>query len=661
MDLPPTPAPPALPGHRRKLALMGLLAVPLLGSFLAWQRWRSPVPPPPVADPVAVSDPRLTFATPYRNVRPEVPYVGDEACARCHPEIADRYRRHPMGRSFAPIARLLASDPAVAAPSSFEAQGLHYAVERRGPQLFHRESLRSPHGEVLAERAAEIRYVIGSGTRGYTFVWGENGFLFQSPISWYTQKKTWDLSPDYREQNQHFDGPLNNSCLFCHCNQVEPIADTINGYQEPLFQGGGAIGCERCHGPGGLHVSRQPTAETAPGRFDDTIVNPRRLEPGLREAVCQQCHLQGQGAVMRRGRQVFDYRPGLPVQLFWSVFFWPAGAASTPKAVGQVEQMYASRCYRSSAGRLGCISCHDPHEQPAPEKKIAIYRQRCLNCHEQKTPCRLPPAERRRQAGTDDCVSCHMPRLATDIIHTAATDHRIVRRPSPAAPQSSPPPYRPGDPLLLTFPGDQPAPEDWEASRDLGVALMQMALGRHPPEAIRTALIQQALPHLERALARAPDDSEAWEAWGNTRMLRSDPAGALAAYEHALAPRPRRELALTLAGTAAAQLDRDAGAREFWQRAQAVNRWRWQYPYHLARLAVKSHDAVLALQHCQEALRLNPAAMEARMLQVWSLLALGNKPEAERAFAALLALKPPQAEAMRSWFAEQMRLPSVLE
>ena len=49
--------------------------------------------PKAVANPVSVGpaaecppelDPRLTFATPYRNVRPDVEYVGDPSCANCH-------------------------------------------------------------------------------------------------------------------------------------------------------------------------------------------------------------------------------------------------------------------------------------------------------------------------------------------------------------------------------------------------------------------------------------------------------------------------------------------------------------------------------------------------------------------------------------------------
>src|SRR5260370_32021461 len=38
----------------------------------------------------------------YRNVRPEVRYVGDEACAGCHADVAAAYRKHPMSHSLAP-------------------------------------------------------------------------------------------------------------------------------------------------------------------------------------------------------------------------------------------------------------------------------------------------------------------------------------------------------------------------------------------------------------------------------------------------------------------------------------------------------------------------------------------------------------------------------
>ena len=122
-----------------------------------------------------------------------------------------------------------------------------------------------------------------------------------------------------------------------------------------------------------------------------TIVNPAALEPSLRDAVCQQCHLIGQHRVVR-------LRPSRLRTIGRVCRSIGSGRCSSPRPrpaknrfVGQVEQMHESRCFRASEGRLGCISCHDPHRLPAPEEKVAYYRDRCLECHADRG-CRLAVA-----------------------------------------------------------------------------------------------------------------------------------------------------------------------------------------------------------------------------------------------------------------------------
>jgi hypothetical protein len=178
----------------------------------------------------------------------------------------------------------------------------------------------------------------------------------------YTQKQRWDLSPGYEKGSIHFDRPIDPNCLFCHSNRVQPVALSVKRYEDPVFLGH-AIGCERCHGPGELHARRQ---ELAGGR-DLTIVKPRHLDPVLRGNVCEQCHLVGDQRVERLGRTAFDYRLGLPL----TEFFVDHGRTTDEgqELVGQVVQIKASRCFRASQGRLGCISCHDPDEVPDPEKR----------------------------------------------------------------------------------------------------------------------------------------------------------------------------------------------------------------------------------------------------------------------------------------------------
>jgi hypothetical protein len=641
-------APEPQPRAREKrgsLRLAGaLLTVLALALFAAW-KWRARQAPPPADD-----DPRWTFATPYRNVRPDVKYVGDEACARCHAEQSETYARHPMGRSLALVS--LAAPVERYGPGArnpFEKSGSQFLVSRHGDRVLHREIRRDPQGRTVTELEAEVRFAVGSGTRGRTYLIDRDGYLFQSPISWFGREEFWDTTPGMQAA-EHFDRPASAQCLFCHCNRAEPVEDTVNRYRPPIFHGH-AIGCERCHGPGQLHVERQQGGERYTGP-DNTIVNPRRLEPALREAVCQQCHLQGESRVLRRNRQPFDFRPGLPLHRFLSVFVRHPGWNDRPAAAGHTEQMYQSRCFQQSKGALGCISCHDPHKLPAAEERVAYYRGRCLTCH-QDTSCALPAAARRETNRADSCIDCHMPRTNSQIVHLAVTDHRIVRSAAHAPFTTAPPGLPPlGEAPLLHFHRDLEGAPDAGVSRDLGLALAE--LGRTSPGLARR-VGPLALPLLEEAVQRAPEDVPAWEARGTTLWLLGRQAEALTAFETALAKAPRREEALTYAAYLAGADGRADTAVGYWRRAIALNPWCSQYRYRLARLLTELERWPEAVAEGEAAVRLNPFSEDVRLLLIRGYLNTGKKDRANAELDTLLRMKPADAEALRRWFAGQAR------
>lgn len=633
------------PGRGRSGLLLflvvGFLVAGLIVVGAITQRPASPGPsePPPDEKP-RIDDPRQTFATPFLNVRPEVHYVGDAACLDCHREICDKFHAHPMGRSMA----LGGADSSKT--GTFDAANLHYESTVRDGRLIHSESATRPDKTLLAEKAVTIQYVIGSGGRGHSYLFADDGYLSQSPISWYSGRHVLDLSPGYRDRNSHFDRPVDANCLFCHANCVEPVEGSVNRYREPIFSSP-AIGCERCHGPGELHVKQPGAAHQA----DYTIVNPKRLEPALREAVCQQCHLQGQARVLREGRESFDFRPGLPLELFYDTFVWHLGVPHGQKAVGHVEQMTESACFTRSAGKLGCASCHDPHEKPPPDKQAMHYRQRCLSCHNERQ-CSVPLADRRAK-NQDACAACHMPPSSTvDVVHVSITDHRILRNPKQERHRDVPPPHA-GEPPLVSFhAGSKYIPRE-DRERDLALALMHLA-GQTQPGPQRDYLARLSAGRLvdRQGLTADPPAVLALAAALRATGRRAE---ALTTLEGLLERQPQYEQALVDAGTSAGELNRPSEAAAFWRRAIELSPRRWHYHFQLASALADQRDWAAALAECEIARRLNPMQTEVRLLEVGCLIDVGRKDDAKRAFDDLMILKPPRAEELRKWFDQQLK------
>jgi predicted CXXCH cytochrome family protein len=382
-------------------------------------------------------------------------------------------------------------------------------------------------------------------------------------------------------------------------------------------------------------------------------VNPRHLAPSLRESVCDQCHLQGADRFLRAGHKEGDFRPGLSLGEFVAVFV-ETGPAGRSRAVGQVEQMHDSRCYAASGGALGCTSCHDPHRRPGPAERVEHYRARCLACHE-TSACRLPEPERRARHADDSCIDCHMPRRgASDVAHTAMTDHRIPRSATAAAALDAVSGRGAGaDPVERVWPGLADGPSGVEADRDLGIALFHAAR-KHWRRGGPTDLARRASVLIDAALADWPNDVPALEAKAHLLWMRGLTAEARDAFRAGMALESDNERLLEGAAALAGATGRRDEAVALLGRATAVNPYCADYPRRLAMLHAEASRWAESARAARAALALDISLVEAWITLVVSQARLGDFAAAQDELRRLRAFDPGAADALRrALFAEK--------
>ena len=371
---------------------------------------------------------------PTEGGEPKDGYIGSQACSGCHLDIYRRFSQTSMGRSMSLVTPAFLENTPHPASYFNERLNRHFEVYSLEGKLYQSESGTGADGKESFRTAHQLEWIIGAGVNGLGGIIQKDKYLFQAPLSFYSRPMSWGPSPGYELNDMGFDRPIVAGCIFCHSGRSNPVAGTNGQFENTPFSEM-AIGCENCHGPGAAHVramhgtSIQAKQESEP--VSTGIVNPARLTPYLANNICMGCHQTGDVRVLKSGKTYQDFRPGHPLDDTLSILVVPPTRESPPTA-DHVEHYYSmtlSKCYRASAGRLRCITCHDPHVEPSREEAPAYFAGKCLTCHTNQS-CKLPIETRMQRKPANDCAGCHMPKRDIQVIsHSSATNHRIVARP----------------------------------------------------------------------------------------------------------------------------------------------------------------------------------------------------------------------------------------
>jgi NapC/NirT cytochrome c family, N-terminal region/Cytochrome c554 and c-prime len=356
-------------------------------------------------------------------------YAGMAACLGCHKGIGDSYVHgahaltsrvadiHSVAGSFAGVGSRQSSGPG---NEFVYGPGRKVSMHRRDSGLF--QVAVTPDGQ--EEHRFDI--AVGSGRKAQTYLYWKGDGIFQLPVSYFVSEHSWANSPHYPMDSIWFGRAVEVGCFECHASYIAEKGmihvDAFHGTSQ-YVRGSMVYGidCERCHGPGALHVAWQAAhKEDTAGRY---IARFAVLTRQQKLDVCAQCHSGGHASELR---SLFRFKPGDTLANF--VFADPrfgggfggrsgGGPANMDVHGNQYELLVASKCFLRSP-TLECGSCHDPHARERDQ--LTVFAARCMNCHGMRDVVRVHAGIEAKYGGykglLQNCVDCHMPVKASQAI-----------------------------------------------------------------------------------------------------------------------------------------------------------------------------------------------------------------------------------------------------
>jgi hypothetical protein len=470
--------------------------------------------------------PRLTQTTSPQNVASNDGYVGSKICAECHAAIYSKFSQTDMGRSMSTMSPKLLETFSNSAHIFDARLNRHFDILVNGGNLYQDDYEIGPDNKELFRDTQKVEWIIGSGANGFGAIVRRGDYLFEAPLSFYSKTRHWALSPGYESYDYGFSRPILPGCIVCHSGRPQPVENGNGRFLNLPFKDL-SIGCENCHGPGASHVWEMREIGPGPDGGSHSIVNPAKLPSWLADNICASCHQTGDARVLKAGKNYQDFRPGSALDDTLAILMVPPRRDAPPQSdlLEHYFSMTLSKCYEGSGRKLSCITCHDPHVQPAKQETPKYFRLKCLTCHTEKS-CAVPLAIRQRKNPPDDCSGCHMPkRDVREISHSMLTNHRIIRETGEPYPDRAFHMITPGLPDLVhlnAIPGQKEVPLP-------SITLLQaygQLIGAHPEYRERYFALAEKLRR------SAPDDISVLEAVAYGALQNKNNEGTAEAIEY---------------------------------------------------------------------------------------------------------------------------------
>jgi predicted CXXCH cytochrome family protein len=349
-------------------------------------------------------------------------FVGAAACAKCH---ADQQRKWSQSRH----SKMVQPATATAVKGDFtrgqvQLRGALYRLRQRDGVYYITESYLTGK-----PREHRIDYTLGNRRIQHYLTTLDDGRVIVLPPSWDILRQDWFHNLDIVDPDETAGVQVqvwNKSCYGCHVSQEEKNFDVQKGVYKTAWLDFGT-NCERCHGPGSLHVAHYSAGSPPQGPARDIVLQ-TRLDASRNTMVCAQCHSFRDIYVngFTAGSDYYDFF--LPILEYnqpedKDPAYWPDGR--TRRFSNDAFGLWQSECFLK--GGVTCVACHINAHETEIERNPQLRPDAnalCTRCHEaigKAVPAHTHHAE--SSAGSS-CVECHMPRTVYSI-KAGIRDHSI--------------------------------------------------------------------------------------------------------------------------------------------------------------------------------------------------------------------------------------------
>lgn len=329
-------------------------------------------------------------------------FAGSASCENCHKNIFESHLK---------TAHYLTSQPATKQfiKGNFDSgknvfwfnNFVKVVMEKRDSGFYQVEYVNG-----LESKKGRFDVVIGSGTKGQTYLYWQENKLLQLPLFYYSDLHEWANSPGF-PGTVIFSRPATSRCLECHATYAqklsEPMIEPEEFDHEKIIFG---VDCERCHGPAAKHVAYQ--TENSTDTVAKFIINPAKLSRLQQLNLCSLCH----GGRMFQKTAAFLFQAGDTLENYFLPDTAKKTAANIDVHGNQYGLLAASKCFIQSS--MTCTTCHNVHENEAG--KTEMFSQKCMTCHNEAHNNFCKMSKTIGPTITQNCIDCHMPVKASKAI-----------------------------------------------------------------------------------------------------------------------------------------------------------------------------------------------------------------------------------------------------